>query len=69
FLYFINDAEICLFANGTVHRAAAEQLQFIQYLCNTTIFKHNSYKIYLQDKNALELWRDLLETGLININN
>lgn len=69
FLYFINDDEICLFANGTLHRAAAEQLQFIQYLCNTTIFKHNSYKIYLQDKNALELWRDLLETGLININN
>lgn len=69
FLYFINDDEICLFASGTLHRAAAEQLQFIQYLCNTTIFKHNSYKIYLQDKNALELWRDLLETGLININN
>lgn len=69
FLYFINDDEICLFANGTLHRAAAEQLQFIQYLCNTTIFKHNSYKIYLQDKNALELWRDLLEAGLININN
>ena len=69
FLYFINDDEICLFANGTLHRAAAEQLQFIQYLCNTTIFKHNSYKTYLQDKNALELWRDLLEAGLININN
>jgi len=69
FLYFINDDEICLFANGTLHRAAAEQLQFIQYLCNTTIFKHNSYKTHLQDKNALELWRDLLETGLININN
>ena len=69
FLYFINDDEICLFANGTLHRAAAEQLQFIQYLCNTTIFKHNSYKTHLQDKNALELWRDLLEAGLININN
>lgn len=69
FLYFINDDEICLFASGTLHRAAAEQLQFIQYLCNTTIFKHNSYKTHLQDKNALELWRDLLETGLININN
>lgn len=69
FLYFINDDEICLFANGTLHRAAAEQLQFIQYLCNTTIFKHNSYKTHLQDKNALELWRDLLEVGLININN
>lgn len=69
FLYFINDDEICLFANGTLHRAAAEQLQFIQYLCNTTIFKHNSYKTHLQDKNALELWRDLLESGLININN
>lgn len=69
FLYFINDDEICLFANGTLHRAAAEQLQFIQYLCNSTIFKHNSYKTYLQDKNALELWRDLLEAGLININN
>ncbi|WP_287603349.1 cupin domain-containing protein [Thiothrix sp.] len=69
FLYFINDDEICLFANGALHRAAAEQLQFIQYLCNTTIFKHNSYKTYLQDKNALELWRDLLEAGLININN
>ena len=69
FLYFINDDEICLFANGTLHRAAAEQLQFIQYLCNTTIFKHNSYKTHLQDKNALELWRDLLEMGLININN
>ena len=69
FLYFINDDEICLFANGTLHRAAAEQLQFIQYLCNTTIFKHNSYKTHLQDKNALELWRDLLEVGLIKINN
>ncbi|MDX9988600.1 cupin domain-containing protein [Thiothrix unzii] len=69
FLYFINDDEICLFANGTLHRAAAEQLQFIQYLCNSTIFKHNSYKTHLQDKNALELWRDLLEAGLININN
>lgn len=69
FLYFINDDEICLFANGTLHRAAAEQLQFIQYLCNTTIFKHNSYKTYLQDKNALELWRDLLEAGLLYTNN
>ena len=69
FLYFINDDEICLFANGTLHRAAAEQLQFIQYLCNTTIFKHNSYKTHLHDKNALELWRDLLEVGLIKINN
>ena len=69
FLYFINDDEICLFANGTLHRAAAEQLQFIQYLCNTTIFKHNSYKIYLQDKNALELWCDLLDAGLLYTNN
>ena len=69
FLYFINDDEICLFANGTLHRAAAEQLQFIQYLCNTTIFNHNSYKIYLQDKNALELWRDLLDAGLLYTNN
>jgi 50S ribosomal protein L16 3-hydroxylase len=69
FLYFINDDEICLFANGTLHRATAEQLQFIQYLCNTNIFKHNSYKTHLQDKNALELWRDLLEAGLINIKN
>lgn len=69
FLYFINDDEICLFANGTLHRAAAEQLQFIQYLCNTTIFKHNSYKTHLQDKNALELWRDLLEAGLLYTNN
>ena len=69
FLYFINDDEICLFANGTLHRAAAEQLQFIQYLCNTTIFKHNSYKTHLQDKNALELWRDLLDAGLLYTNN
>ncbi|QTR49800.1 cupin domain-containing protein [Candidatus Thiothrix anitrata] len=69
FLYFINDDEICLFANGTLHRATTEQLQFIQYLCNTTIFKHNSYKTHLQDKNTLELWRDLLEAGLINIKN
>lgn len=69
FLYFINDDEICLFANGTLHRAAAEQLQFIQYLCNTAIFKHNSYKTHLQNKNALELWRDLLEAGLLYTNN
>lgn len=69
FLYFIADNEVYFFANGSRYSVASEQLQFVQYLCDRTIFKHNNYKSYLQDKNALALWRDLLEAGLISINN
>ena len=69
FLYFTSDNDIHFFANGLRHIIAIEQLKFVQYLCDKTIFKHNGYKTHLQDKNALELWRDLLEAGLISINN
>lgn len=68
FLYFQTDDAIHLCINGNHRELGFNDLDFVKLLCNKNLFKYNDYHHLLKNKEYLSLFWELIDEGLIYIN-
>ncbi|WML90162.1 cupin domain-containing protein [Thiothrix lacustris] len=63
-LYFLLDNNVHLFTNGNHYDLGSQHIQFIEYLCQSTILLHKNYAHFLTDEICFDTLHTLLETGI-----
>ncbi|MBO0614717.1 cupin domain-containing protein [Thiothrix fructosivorans] len=63
-MYFLSGNELHLFANGNHYDLASQHLQFIEYLCKSSVLIPKDYAHFLTESACFDTLQELLETGV-----
>lgn len=66
-LYFLSASNLHIFANGNHYLIDTQHLQFIEYLCQTSVLLHKDYAHFLTQEVSFDTLHELLSIGVFSV--